>query len=169
MAKYFNSGPASLQIMDTAWPWTMHKAAEAFPFVSCTIQPGSVQYSKLQHWCAAMMFFSKVLWFLKFGALSQILFYFWPEFTLKERNFFKVSKFFCHQVPVSCEIKSLMCSNFFNRNCNISSWKIWFESIFFSFDEFSYRGHKNIKSIVNGTKGFFGKDIRKSPHFEAKP
>jgi hypothetical protein len=36
----------------------------------CTIQLGSVQYSKLQHWCAAMMIFSKVLWFLKLGDLS---------------------------------------------------------------------------------------------------
>jgi hypothetical protein len=38
--------------------------------------------------------------------------------------------------------------------------------ISFSFDEFSHRGHKNINSIINGTKGFFGKNIRKSPHFE---
>jgi hypothetical protein len=38
-------GPASFQIMDAAWPWTMHKAAEAFLFVLlCTIQLGSVQY-----------------------------------------------------------------------------------------------------------------------------
>jgi hypothetical protein len=39
---------------------------------------------------------------------------------------------------------------------------------FFSFDEFLHHGHKNIKSIGNGTKGFFGKNIRKSPHFEGE-
>jgi hypothetical protein len=47
--------PAS-KIMDPAWPWTMHKAA-AEAFRLCVVYHSTwkfVQYSKLQHWCAAM-------------------------------------------------------------------------------------------------------------------
>jgi hypothetical protein len=46
------------------------------------------------------MFFSKVLWFLKFGDFSpQKKKKKLSEFTIKEQIFSKVSKIFCQQVP----------------------------------------------------------------------
>jgi hypothetical protein len=44
------------------------QGSRGFPFVPFNLEVFNT--AKLQHWCAAMMIFSKVLWFLKLGDLS---------------------------------------------------------------------------------------------------